>query len=56
MKDICYKAKLPQRTASDIVKDMHKNGLVIETTGFSRNKVYMLKDYVDAFKVNELGL
>ena len=53
MKEICEKANLPQRTVSDIVNEMQKNGLLLETTGFSRNKVYMLKDYVDAFKSSE---
>jgi len=53
MKEICEKANLPQRTVSGIVNEMQKNGLLLETTGFSRNKVYMLKDYVDAFKISE---
>jgi sialic acid synthase SpsE len=53
MKEICEIASLPQRTVSGIVNEMQKNGLLLETTGFSRNKVYMLKDYVDAFKIGE---
>ncbi|MCL2030449.1 MAG: Fic family protein [Oscillospiraceae bacterium] len=53
MKDICEKAGLPQATVSVIVNDMHKNELLEEITGFSRNKVYMLTDYVHAFKTSE---
>ena len=53
MKEICEKTGLPQRTVSDIVNDMQKNNILTETTGFSRNKVFMLKSYVDAFKIDE---
>jgi len=53
MKDICEKANLPQATVSGIVNDMYKNGFLEETTGFSRNKVYLLKDYVNSFKTAE---
>ena len=53
MKDICEQADLPQATVSNIVNDMHKKGMLVEITGLSRNKAYMLKDYVDAFRINE---
>jgi Fic family protein len=53
MRDICEKAKLSQATVSGIVNDMHKNRLLEETTGFSRNKMYLLRSYFDAFKINE---
>jgi len=53
MRDICEKAKLPQATVSGIVNDMQRNGLLEETTGFSRNKVYLLRCYFDVFKINE---
>ena len=52
MKDICEKTSLIQQTVSNIVKDMCKSKILVETTGFSRNKMFVLKDYVDAFKVN----
>ena len=52
MRDICEQTDLPQRTISGIVNEMQKNGLLLETTGFLRNKVYMLKNYVDAFKIS----
>ena len=52
MKDICEKTKLPQATVSVIVNDMRKNGLLEETTGFSRNKAFLLKSYFDAFKID----
>jgi len=53
MKDICEQADLPQATVSNIVNDMHKKGILEETTGFLRNKVYTLKDYVNAFTISE---
>ena len=53
MKEIGEKTNLPQATVSVIVNDMQKIEILMETTGFSRNKVFMLKDYVDAFKISE---
>lgn len=53
MKDICEKTNLPQATVSVIVNDMQKGEILTETTGFSRNKVFMLKNYVEAFKINK---
>lgn len=53
MKEICEKTVLPQATVSAIVNDMHKNKILTEITGFSRNKIFMLKYYVEAFKINE---
>jgi DNA-binding IclR family transcriptional regulator len=51
MKDICTKTDLAQRTVSDIVNDMQKNNILMETSGFLRNKTYLLKDYVEAFRI-----
>ena len=53
IKDIYNKTGLPQRTVSGIVNDMQKNDILVETTGFTRNKTFILKDYVDAFKLND---
>ena len=53
MKEICEKTGLHQPTVSGIVNDMQKSEILTETTGFSRNKVFMLKKYVDAFKMND---
>ena len=53
MKEICERTKLPQRTVLNIVNDMQENGILLETTGYSRNRAYLLKDYFDAFKINE---
>jgi len=46
MKEISEKTGLPQATVSVIVNDMQKNDILTETTGFSRNKIFMLKYYV----------
>jgi len=53
MKEICEKTSLQQRTASNIASDMQKRGILLETTGFSRNKTFMLKEYVDVFKIDQ---
>ena len=53
MKDICNHTGLAQRTVSDIVNDMQKNGMLKETTGYSRNKTFLLSEYVDAFKIHD---
>ena len=53
IKDICDKTNLTQPTVSSIVNDMQKNGLLEETTGFTRNKTYSLKNYIEAFKNND---
>ena len=53
MREICEKADLPQATVSNIVNDMQRKGILVEITGFLRNKAYMLKDYVDAFRISE---
>ena len=53
IKEICEKTNLPQATVSVIVNHMQKSEILTETTGFSRNKVFMLESYVDAFKINE---
>ena len=53
MKEVCEITKLPQATVSVIVNDMQKQNILVETTGFSRNKTFLLKEYVDAFKINE---
>jgi DNA-binding MarR family transcriptional regulator len=51
MNMVSEKAKLPIRTVVNIVNELSDKGLLQETTGFSRNKVYILKDYVDAFRI-----
>jgi Fic family protein len=51
MNMVSDKTKLPIRTVINIVKELSIKGLLHETTGFSRNKVFILKDYVDAFRV-----
>ena len=53
IKEIHNKTGLPQRTVSGIVSDLYKNDILVETTGFSRNKTFLLKEYVEAFKLNE---
>ena len=53
IKEIYNKTGLPQRTVSGIVNDLQKNDILVETTGFSRNKTFLLKEYVEAFKLNE---
>jgi len=51
--EICENTGLIKRTVFDIVNDMQEQQILTETTGFSRNKVFMLKKYVDSFKINE---
>ena len=47
---LCKKTGLIQRTVLSIVDDMQKKGLLVEATGFSRNRVYMLSAYIDVFR------
>jgi Fic family protein len=54
VKEICEKTGLPLRTVSGIVNDMQKSeGLLLEITGFTRNKVYILRRYIEAFLCEE---
>ena len=53
MNSLCKKTNLLQRTARNIVNDMQGIGLLDEATGFSRNRVYLLRTYIDAFRVSE---
>ena len=53
IKEICAKTSLQQRTVSNIVNDMRFHGILTETTGFTRNKSFILQKYVDAFKINK---
>jgi len=32
-------------------REINKEGMLTETTGFNRNKVYLLQNYVEAFKI-----
>ncbi|MBF0557053.1 MAG: Fic family protein [Nitrospirae bacterium] len=38
------------RTANNIVQDMQKIGILKEITGFSRNRIFLLQDYINLFK------
>ena len=50
MKDVCEKTDLRLRTVYNIINSMQDHNMIVETTGFLRNKIFMLKDYVDTFK------
>jgi Fic family protein len=50
--ELCEKTGLIKRNVFNIINDMQKQQILTETTGFSRNKVFMLKSYVDAFKID----
>ena len=50
IKEICEKTGLIQQTVSNIVSDMNKKEILTESARLSRNRMYVLKDYVDAFK------
>ena len=52
VRDVCDKIKMTQQTVTNIINDMCNSKILVEITGFSRNKVYILQDYVNAFKVD----
>jgi len=50
VKDIEKMIGLSPKAANDLVKYFTKKKILIETTGYSRNRVFIFKDYLDVYK------
>ena len=49
VKDITSMLQVSFQTASTLAKDMENKGLLKETTGFSKNRIFALQEYIDLF-------
>ena len=48
--DLASKVGITGTTANRILKALENENIVTEETGYSRNRVYMMRDYVNLFK------
>lgn len=53
VKDVTALLNIKTNTASALITDFHKQGVLHELTGKQRNRVFWFKDYVMIFKRNE---
>jgi Fic family protein len=49
MTEISNELDISKSTASSLIKDFEKNDILVEVTGYKRNKHYMFKKYLDIY-------
>ncbi|MCB1310197.1 MAG: hypothetical protein KDK30_18560 [Leptospiraceae bacterium] len=49
IRDVEDMAELSFKAASDLVKAFEEHGILVETTGYQRNRVFVFKDYLGLF-------
>ena len=49
IRDVEDMAELSFKAASDLVKVFEEHGILVETTGYQRNRVFVFKEYVGLF-------
>lgn len=48
-KKICESLNMPDSTVNGVISELKKAKIIMETTGYTRNQIFVFKEYVDIF-------